>query len=182
MSREARGRLAAVVLATSLGCGVLAAAAHAGGDIYLPTPVNVKIPDGKGSAKVTIPVAGSGTINNMFLGTRVTHPQTKDLKLSLKSPDGDVTTLSNRETKGENLAGPGEGCQGDASLMFFMHTAITPLSAGTAPYSSTFQPSEPFSDYIGDPPAGDWTLKVKDLKDGNRGRLRCFLISFYLTP
>ena len=182
MSREARGRLAGAVLAASLGCGLLAASAHAGGDIFEPMPVNVKVPDGEGAAKVTIPIVGSGTINNMFVGTRVKHPQTKDLKLTLKGPDGNVTTLSDRDTHGQDL-GAGSVCGGDPGLMLFGHTSITLLADGTPPYSnSAFQPVEPFDHFIGDSPAGDWTLKVKDLKDGgNRGRLRCFLISFYLT-
>ena len=72
----------------------------------------MQIPDGKGAAKVTIPVEGAGTINNMFVGTRVKHPQTRDLKLTLKGPDGNVTTLSDRDTKGQDL-GTGSECGGD---------------------------------------------------------------------
>jgi subtilisin-like proprotein convertase family protein len=179
MSRGARGRLAVVVLAGSFACGLLAASAQAGGDIWVPTPVNVKIPAGERSAKVTTPIEGSGTINNMFVGVRVTHPQTRDLLLTLRSPTGDLTTLSDRETKGQAL-GTGTECSGSQTM--FAHQSSAELSDGTAPYAATFAPSEPFTDLIGDSPAGDWTLKVKDLKDGNHGRLRCFVISFYITP
>jgi subtilisin-like proprotein convertase family protein len=159
--------------------GIAAGSALAGGNIYLPTAETHKIPDkGDGKVKMTTASPGPGTINDMFVGVRIEHPQTKDLKLWLKGPDGTRAVMSNRDTKGPNLADPGTGCGGNLTL-FWTAGFADDLSSGTAPYADTFLPVQPFDVYDGDPAAGDWTLTVKDLKEGNRGKIRCFLISFY---
>ena len=181
MSRKAHRLLVALtVAAVGAVAGMSAGSAVAGGDIWIPTAETHKIPDGKGKVKMTTDSPGPGTINDMFVGVRVKHPQTKDLKLSLKGPDGTRAVMSNRDTKGPNLAEPGEGC--DGNLTFFRTGVGDDLSSGTSPYAATFAPVESFDVYDGDPAAGDWTLTVKDLKAGNKGKIRCFLISFYVTP
>src|SRR4051812_30434474 len=97
--------------------GVMAAgSALAGGNIFIQTPETHRIPDGHGSARITTAVAGPGTINDMFVGVRVTHPQTRDLKLSLKGPDGTKRVLTNRDTKGQDLGEPGTGCEGNMTI------------------------------------------------------------------
>jgi hypothetical protein len=173
--------LALAVTAVLVVAGLTAGQAAAGGDIYITVDETHKIPDkGNGKLKLTVPVSGTGTINNMFVGFRVEHPQTKDLKLSLKSPEGIKTVMSNRDTKGLNLGAPGTGCGG--TLMILFRGDTDPLSSGTAPYAGSFGPSEPFEDYDGEEAQGDWTMTAKDLKAGNKGKLRCFVLSFYTDP
>ena len=171
---------ALIVAAVVAAAGISAGSAVAGGDIWIPTAETHKIPDGNGKVRMTTESPGPGTINDMFVAVRIVHPQTRDLKLSLKGPDDTNAVMSNRDTKGANLAEPGPGCDGDLT---FFRTGNPSLSSGTAPYASTFAPVRSFDDvYDGDPAAGDWSLTVKDLKEGNRGRIKCFLISFYVDP
>ena len=153
----------------------------AGGDIYIQVPETHKIPDkGNGKMKLTVPVSDTGAINNMFFGFRVEHPQTKDLKLALKSPDGTRTVISNRDTKGADFGDAAKGCSGN--LMYLNSQSATPLSSGTAPYTGSFAPGESFDAYDGEDAQGDWSLTIKDLKSGNKGRLHCFILSLYTDP
>jgi subtilisin-like proprotein convertase family protein len=41
---------------------------------------------------------------------------------------------------------------------------------------------EDLSDYYGHSAEGKWKLTVKDLKKGNTGKIKCFVISFYTGP
>ena len=114
------------------------------------------------------------------LGLRVEHPQTKDLKLWLKNPAGTKAVLSDRDTKGANFGDSNAECSDE--LMRLDADAVNPLSTGSAPYANTFQAAEPLTIYDDGSTLGDWTLTIKDVKAGNKGKLRCFVLSIYGTP
>jgi subtilisin-like proprotein convertase family protein len=171
--------IALTIGAVTAVAGMTAGFAVAGGDIWIPTAETHKIPDGTGKVTMTAASQGPGTITDMFVGVRIEHPQTRDLKLSLKGPDGTKVVMSNRDTKGPNLAEPGSGCGGNLT---FFRAGNDDLSTGSAPYADTFAPVQSFDVYYGGPAEGDWKLIARDLKKGNRGKIRCFLISFYTQP
>lgn len=181
MSTEARRLcLAGIVAALAAVGGITAGSAVAGGDIYIPLAETHKIPDkGHGKLSVTIQVDQDRTINtnNSFIGLRVEHPQTKDLKVFLKSPAGTKIALSDRDTKGPNLGDAATGCGGN--LTFIDRNAVNPLSSGTAPYAGHFMGAEPLATYDGEGTLGDWKLTVKDVKAGNKGKLHCVVLSLY---
>lgn len=165
------------ILAAALTAGALAAGASGGGNINSDVPGNVKIPDGKGSAKLGTLINSETELTQIYVGVRVKHPQTKDLKLTLRSAQGTVITLSDRDTKGADL-GTGTDCD-DGDLTYLSSFSNASLSDGEAPYSTTFEPIEPYDDLVGEEVDGTWTLKVRDRKDGNHGRLKCFRLGLY---
>jgi subtilisin-like proprotein convertase family protein len=171
--------VALVLAAAVVTAGVSAGSAVAGGDIFIEVEDTHRIPD-KGHGKVKMTASATpGTISYMFVGVRIKHPQTRDLKLSLRSPDGVRRVLSSRDTRGSNLGEAGEGCDGEITV--FHSEFGSPLSGGSAPYAGAFTPVGDFSDYYGDPTEGDWTLTVRDLKEGHTGKIKCFELSFYLV-
>ena len=111
MTRKTRKPIVAAVIATmAAAAGIAAGSAVAGGDIYITIPETHKIPDkGKGKMKLTVPVSGTRRDQQHVLGFRVEHPQTKDLKLALKSPDGTKTVMSDRDTTGANFGDTANG-------------------------------------------------------------------------
>ena len=61
----------------------------------------------------------------------------------------------------------------------FIHTlltdsASTPIASGTAPFTGTFQPYQPLSQFASMDPAGQWILKVYDNASGNTGTLNAW--------
>jgi subtilisin-like proprotein convertase family protein len=168
--------ISAIVFAALLATGVLATSAIAGGDVYEPKPVDLKIPDGKGKVTTSIGIDDANAVGDVFVGVRVKHPRTKDLKLTLTSPGGTKVTLTNRDTKGANL-GTGQGCSGNPTIF---RDNGQELSTGTAPYtSSTFKPAQPLGAMDSEPIDGKWKLTAKDLKSGEHGKLKCYLVSVY---
>jgi hypothetical protein len=61
----------------------------------------------------------------------------------------------------------------------FIHTLLTdsasiPIASGSAPFTGTFQPYQPLSQFAGMDPAGQWILKVYDSATGNTGTLNAW--------
>lgn len=182
VGRDARKLcLAGIVAAVAAIAGITAGSAVAGGDIYIPVAETHKIPDkGRGKLTMTVPVDEDRVINNMFVGLRVEHPQTKDLKLWLKDPAGTKAVLSDRDTQGANFADSATECGGN--LTYLAKNAPNELSDGSAPYTGSYLAAEPLSIFDGESTLGDWKLTIKDLKAGNKGNLHCFVLSLYGTP
>jgi hypothetical protein len=112
-----------------------------------------------------------------------------------------VVTLSDRDTRGKNLGR--RGCP-DTNPMSapqrfttlndvggppnpMLPTPSPELSTGSAPYTGTFAPAEPLSDFSGyhappgptDPDPETWKLIVRDVRDKHAGALRCAVLYLY---
>jgi hypothetical protein len=174
------------------------------------------IPDGHGKVTLKIQSVLPGdvdpTLQYVSLSLRVDHPQTRDLVVRLKRPNFQymgspqssvprVVTLSDRDTRGKNLGR--RGCP-DTNPMSapqrfttlndvggppnpMLPTPSPELSTGSAPYTGTFAPAEPLSDFNGyhappgptDPDPETWRLIVKDVRDKHAGALRCAVLYLY---
>ncbi|NUO18032.1 proprotein convertase P-domain-containing protein [bacterium] len=80
------------------------------------------------------------------------HTFDGDLEIALVSPSGTEVVLSN------NNGGAGN----DFVNTVFDDEAVTPISAGAAPFTGSFRPDVPLSAFNGEDPNGTWTLVVRD--------------------
>jgi subtilisin-like proprotein convertase family protein len=106
--------------------------------------------------EVTIPAPG------------IVHGSVGDLVLDLIGPDGTTVRLLDHpggpDNTGDNVAGT-----------TFADDAPQNVSEGTAPYAGSFRPQDDqLSRFDGKSRRGTWTLRVRDLGDGDTGTLRAW--------
>jgi len=51
-------------------------------------------------------------------------------------------------------------------------SASSPIGNGTAPFTGTFRPTKPLSQFINTDPEGAWILRIYDRATGNTGMLK----------
>ncbi|MEM1326494.1 MAG: proprotein convertase P-domain-containing protein [Bacteroidota bacterium] len=91
-----------------------------------------------------------------------------DLVLSLVGPDGNFIILSaNNGGEGSNYT---QTC--------FTPNAVTPITAGTAPFTGDFQPQESWADLTGESMNGKWMLQVSDQSGPQIGTFNSWSITF----
>lgn len=143
----------------------------------------VAIPDGHGKAVMSLTLASAPAGELVFEprpNFRVRHPRTRDLKLSLRGPNGITRVMSNRDTRGRHLGSgacePTYNPTAPTGYTGFNALTGASLDDGSAPYTGYFSPAQAFGPLIGIEPEGTWKLKVKDTRDGKRGKLLCGLL------
>jgi subtilisin-like proprotein convertase family protein len=103
------------------------------------------------------------TINSL------THTWVSDLVFTITAPDGSSIVFCNENGgSGQNFAGT-----------VFSSSAVTPISAGNAPFTGTFLPDNPFSGLTGTA-NGNWVLNIADLYAPDDGTLHSWTLSFSL--
>ena len=134
---------------------------------------------------------GISPVTDVDAMVRVRHPQTKQLSVKVKGPDGTKVKLSKGDTKGENL---GQGACKDPpqqsddfpDFTVFDDDATDELSAGSAPYASGFEPSYDGNSFLprgdllafdGIDSVGKWRITVKDTVNGREGDFLCARIA-----
>jgi len=121
--------------------------------------VNVVIPDNNATGISSgLAVSGmSGNLNGTTIriksvSVNISHLRVSDLDISLIGPNNDTIDLSS-----------GNGGSGfDYTGTVFDDGAFQAITSGTAPFTGTYLPEEPLSDFTGVNPNGTWTLRVKD--------------------
>jgi subtilisin-like proprotein convertase family protein len=120
----------------------------------------------------TIPTIGTITSNNVVSGLagniidvnvtlKINHTRDSDLVLTLISPLGTRIKLAN------HVGGTGDNFTNTT----FDDSAAVAISLGAAPFSSTYQPTNPLSVLFGNNPNGTWQLEVADTVSGTGGSL-----------
>jgi len=132
---------------------------------YTTSP-NAKIND-VSTVTSSITVAASYPIVDVNVSVTITHPSDSDLSLALVAPDGTKVPLVNAATiSGANLTGTVLDDQ-----------ALSPITAGTAPYTGNFRPASPLSALIGKNTSGTWKLQVTDnVKNKLTGTLKSWAL------
>ncbi|MGL4420019.1 MAG: proprotein convertase P-domain-containing protein, partial [Gemmataceae bacterium] len=104
-------------------------------------------------AKISLPALPAGqVVGDVVVDVNIAHAFTKDLKLELVSPAGDVVLLSNK------LGGAGDNYTNTR----FDENAQVSIAASGAPFRGTFRPLGLLSNFAGAQAAGDWTLRITD--------------------
>jgi subtilisin-like proprotein convertase family protein len=121
---------------------------------------SVFVPD-RGRIKdlnVTIPGTGADP--------GIDHPWVGDLVIDITGPDGTTVRLA------DHPGGP-DNAGDDFAGTIFDDQAGQNISQGTAPYTGNFRPqNDQLSRFDGKSRRGTWTLRVRDLFEGDTGTLR----------
>ncbi len=59
--------------------------------------------------------------------------------------------------------------------------ALVIVSSGTAPFTGTFKPAKPLSQFVNSNPAGSWILRIYDRSTGNTGTLKAWGITLLIS-
>jgi subtilisin-like proprotein convertase family protein len=103
-----------------------------------------------------------GAITKVTVTLNVPHPYDQDLRMSLIGPSGTRVLLINRRGgSGHNFTNT-----------MLDDQATTPISAGAAPFTGTFQPEQPLAAFNGGNPNGTWLLEVWDVGPGDVGTIQ----------
>jgi len=109
-----------------------------------------------------ITFADNFAVNDVNVTLNINHTWVNDLGITLEGPDGTKITIVNR------VGGPADQNLTETMLDDEANTAI---ANGSAPFTGTFQPSEPLSAFDGIMSAGDWILEITDNADIDGGNL-----------
>ncbi len=127
------------------------------------------VPPG-GRAVSLLFVGNSFSLARLTVGLDITAPRTGDLYIHLQAPDGTDVVLA------KYVGGPGQNFSGT----YFDDRGTTSITAGTAPFTGTFQPYVPLSYFNGKNVHGYWKLWVEDLTGTYQNTLNSWSLSF--TP
>ena len=147
--------------------GTIAVSNYSTGDIAVP------IPDNPAPAiNIPITVADVMTLTDVNVSFRINHTFDGDLQISLVHPDNTVIPLvTNRGSSGANFGTGANNCSGVPTLMD--DQAATAISAGAAPFASSFRPESVLSALNGKPSNGTWNLRIQDTASIDTGTVGC---------
>ena len=124
------------------------------------TESNMQIIDNQ-TITSTLNVAEEGLINDLNVTVNIEHTYLGDLIVSLVGPDGTEVVLANQVGGGSE----------DFENTTFDDSAETSISDGQAPFTGTFAPQQPLSNFEGLNMYGDWILNVEDVYNQDTGTL-----------
>jgi subtilisin-like proprotein convertase family protein len=134
----------------------------------LSQPQDYLIPDDYAAGVTsTIQVPNAPRIKDLDVRIgRITHGWVGDLRIEITAPDRTTVTLA------DHPGGPDNG--GDNFIdTVFDDEAPSSISVGDAPYTGRFRPqSDQLARFDGKEPAGTWTVRVRDLFEGDTGTLQ----------
>lgn len=132
-------------------------------------------PIGPNAGSVTtsvISIATDQPVSDVNVTVNLTHTFVGDLDMKLVGPDNTEVVLVDR------VGGSGDNFTNTT----FDDEASTPISAGSAPFSGTFQPSGSLSDFQGVMSAGDWSLIITDNANADGGDLLDWTLEICSAP
>ncbi len=98
----------------------------------------------------------------------IEHSFTADVEIRLQAPNGVVIELST------DNGGSGD----DYTNTCFTPSALTPITAGSPPFTGNWQPEGNWNDLVGTSITGDWVLLVADDQNGFGGEFIDWSITF----
>jgi subtilisin-like proprotein convertase family protein len=138
---------------------------YSSGNIITPLP-DVAITD------IPIVVTGTGSVADVNVRFRANHTFDGDLAISLIAPDGTIVPLStNRGGSGDNFGSGTNDCSG--TPVTFDDSAAVAISAGLAPFASSFRPESPLTAFNGKDMNGTWKLRFSDTAAADVGTVFC---------
>ena len=100
----------------------------------------------------------------------VLHTRDSDLEISLIHQSVTDTVIYQVGGTGANFIGT-----------VLDDSASTPIGNGTAPFTGTFRPTKPLSQFINTNPAGAWILRIYDRATGNTGMLTAWSLTLTVS-
>jgi subtilisin-like proprotein convertase family protein len=153
-------------------------------------PVNMPIPDAVGNNMGTevlnsIKVKPRGTVKDVNVAVRITHPDSTDLTLSLYHRTGAVNLADVRPKDGTALSPDyGAGAPACAGAVFTTFDDAAPLSIATAtsPFAGAVRPEAGLRQLNGTSLKGGWQLGVLDGYTNQVGTLNCWRVTVRYKP
>jgi subtilisin-like proprotein convertase family protein len=120
----------------------------------------------------TAPVGKAlGRILSLTVTLNVTHPKDSDLSVALTSP---------ASTRIQLFSQVGDGGANFINTVLD-DAASTAITAGTAPFTGSFRPTAALASFLGQDPAGSWTLEITNSEASNTGTLTSWSLNFTLA-
>lgn len=119
-----------------------------------------------------IPVTENLPVTGIKVKVDIKHSWVRDIELVLVSPMGTRVLLSSNN---------GNDFEENYTNTFFDQDAAVSITNADAPFTGTFRPEEELSQMYGEMSAGNWTLEVKDLFDGDGGSIDEFSLELCLS-
>lgn len=135
-----------------------------------PLAIPDDTPAGVNSSIIVTGVPGLASSIGGALIQNISHTFDGDLILKLTAPNGSFVLLSN-----QNGGGGANFVQ-----TLFTSSAITPIAAGTPPFTGSFLPDNPFSGLTGNA-NGTWVLNISDNAAADVGILQGWSLTFPVT-
>lgn len=118
----------------------------------LDTPIDIASSGDDADYLATINIAESVIITDVNVTVNIEHDWDADLDISITSPNGVTVDLSS-----------GNGGGGDDYIdTVFDDDATSPITAGSPPFTGSFQPEGDLNSFNGDFSNGVWTITVSD--------------------
>ncbi|MFO0801905.1 MAG: MBG domain-containing protein [Gemmataceae bacterium] len=128
---------------------------------YTSTDTPILVPDDSpafgtygtpATSTINVVAAPGEVVTNISVTLNIQMDFDSDLRIRLQAPDGSIVRLV------ENRGGGGN----DFTNTVLTDSAVTPISAGTAPFTGLFQPEDPLATFNGLDPNGAWKLIIDD--------------------
>ena len=139
------------------------------GPINLPIPNNA--PTGVFSA---IGVGKKGTVKDVDVAVRISHPNVSQLNLYLFKGEKYVALARNVGGSGNDFGSGTADCAGTFTV--FDGAAPTFIQTGAAPFNGAYRPAESLGLFNGDGSKGTWRLFAYDQAGGTSGLVNCWAL------
>jgi len=136
-------------------------------DSFDSSDTPIAIPDGTGAstegapAVSTLTIAAGVNISDINVTLNITHSYDADIRVTLTSPNGTIIELTSQNGGGGD----------NYTDTVFDDQAGTSITAGSAPFTGSFQPEDSLSSFDGESSFGDWKLSVYDNWNADTGNL-----------
>lgn len=158
--------------------------------LFSSGPINMPIPDRTGPISFEVSsnlyVKKRGTIKDVDLAIRITHPDTTDLDLNIFKGLAGGVLLVDHYPKDGVAASPdfGSGAAGCSGAVFTTFDDSAPLSitAGLNPFAGSFRPEQALRDFKGGRMQGKWSLGLHDGTPTDAGTLNCWQLLIRYKP
>jgi subtilisin-like proprotein convertase family protein len=176
----ARGKEAG--LATALAVAVVAVAMIAApgvatgkSKLFLSGPINLPIPNNAPTGVFSaIGVGKKGTVTDVDVAVRISHPNVSQLNLYLFKGEKYVALARNVGGTGNDFGSGTADCAGTFTL--FDGAAPTFIQTGAPPFNGAYRPAESLGLFNGDGSKGTWRLFAYDQAGGTSGLVNCWAL------
>jgi subtilisin-like proprotein convertase family protein len=175
-----RGKDAGLALTLALlvsSAALLAAPGFAGAKTKLLSsgPINLPIPNGAPTGVFSpIGFGKKGTVRDLAVGVRISHPNVGQLSLYLFKGEKYVPLATTVGTAGNDFGSGSPDCNGVFTV--FDGAAPTFIQTGAPPFNGAYRPQGSLGLFDGDQSRGKWRLFAYDATAGTAGILNCWVL------
>ena len=175
MRRRDAAVAVAVVAAGAIAMLVAPATAGAKARAFSSGPINRPIPNNDPvGVFAPIGVGKKGTVKDVNVAVRISHPNVSQLSLYLFKGEKYVPLATGVGGPRNDFGSGSADCNGVFTV--FDGAAPTFIQTGSAPFNGAFRPSESLAAYNGDKTKGTWRLLAVDNAGGTSGLVNCWVL------